>query len=54
MENCEDMIKARVFAGPNEKGEPQPPGRNARQTPERNDGALGATAASGTEWANNQ
>ena len=45
---CKDVP---VLHTPNEKGEPQPPGRNARQTSERNDGALGAQAASVTEWS---
>jgi len=49
MENWKLIFKTVVFAWANEKGEPQPPGRNARQTPERNDGALGAKAASVTE-----
>ena len=54
MENCELMFKTSVFAGPNEKSQPQPPGRQLLLTLMRNDGMMGANAASMTEWPSNQ
>jgi len=54
MENGELMFKTAVFAGPNEKGEPLPPGRMSQTGPMRNDGAPGAQAAGVTKWSSPQ
>jgi len=49
MENSDLISQRAMLVQANEQSQLQPPGRNARQRPQRSDGATGAEAAGVTE-----